>query len=211
MGQAAGIDMFKFCHAHVLEMKKNPEKASGLLRRMLEGEVDGEKLSDFEIAATLGVILIGGSDTFPKVFAATCKRLWENPDQRQACIDDPKLVAEAFVEALRIETPTQFLGRVCTKPFQVRDVTIEEGQGVLFCWAAANRDVHEFDEPDVYDLHRRPKRMLGFGHGTHMCIGHHIAKMEGRLGLQEILKRAPNYEIDAANAKRNRTEFVRDG
>lgn len=208
IGQAAGLEMFKFCHGHVQEMKKNPEKATGLLRTMIEGELDGAKMTDFEMAAALGVILIGGSDTFPKVFAATLKNLSDNPEQRQQCIDDPALVSDAFVEALRRETPTQFLGRICTKSFQVRDVTIEPGQGVLFCWAAANRDEAEFENPEAFDLHRHPKRMLGFGHGTHMCIGHHIAKMEARLGLQEIMRRIPNYEIDLAKARRNRTEFV---
>ena len=80
--------------------------------------------------------------------------------------------------------------------------------GVLFLWASANRDEREFDAPDEYRMTRRPPRMLAFGHGVHMCLGKHVALLEARLALTELMSRIPDYEIDLDRAVRNRTEFV---
>lgn len=208
IGAEAGKEMFFWCLDHTKEMRKNPEKATGALHAMLTTEVGDKKLNDFAVASTLALIMIGGSDTFPKALGSTIRRLWEHPDQRKKVEEDPKLSRSAFLEALRVDTPTQMLGRLCVSETELRGHRIEEGQGVMFMWAAANRDEREFENPDVFDIHRKPLRMLAFGQGSHMCIGHHIAKMEADIALRELLKRAPNYEIDASGARRNRTEFV---
>jgi len=89
-----------------------------------------------------------------------------------------------------------------------RVVTFKPGQKVMLMWASANRDEREFDAPDEYRMERRPPRMLAFGHGTHLCLGKHVALLEARLALTELMKRIPDYEIDIDAAKRNRTEFV---
>jgi cytochrome P450 len=208
LGEKAGKDMFFWCLDLTKEMRKNPEKATGALHTMLTTEVEGELLNDFAVASTLALIMIGGSDTFPKALGSAIHRLWENPGQRKEVAEDPKLARAAFLEALRIDTPTQMLGRTCVEATTIEGNAIEEGQGVMFLWAAANRDAREFANPDTFDIHRRPQRMLAFGQGAHMCIGHHIAKMEAEVAMRELLKRAPNYEIDMTRAQRNRTEFV---
>lgn len=78
----------------------------------------------------------------------------------------------------------------------------------MLLYASGNRDEREFEQPDVFDIRRRPPRMLGFGHGTHACLGIHIAKAEGRIALEELLARSPEYTVDLARAQRHRTEFV---
>lgn len=203
-----GRDMFFWCLEYTQKMRKEPEKATGLLQVLLHQEVDGKPLDDAAIASTLSLVMIGGSDTFPKALGATIHRLWQHPDQRAAVAADPKLTRAAFLEALRLDTPTQMLGRTCVEATEVEGQRIEPGQGVMFLWASANRDEREFAEPDRFDIGRKPLRMLAFGQGAHMCIGHHIAKMEADVALRELLARVPEYEIREDDAQRNRTEFV---
>jgi len=205
---SAGRDMFFWCLEFTREMRADPSKATGVLHTLLTAEIDGEMMDDASIASTLALIMIGGSDTFPKALGAALYRLWQHPEQRAQVATDPKLARAAFLEALRLDTPTQMLGRTCVEACEIHGHRIEPGQGVMFLWAAANRDEREFDDPDRFDIHRRPARMLAFGQGAHMCLGHHVAKMEAEVALRELLARAPEYEIREADARRNRTEFV---
>ena len=85
---------------------------------------------------------------------------------------------------------------------------LQPGHSVMFLYPSANRDEREFEEPDRFDIHRRPARILTFGHGIHACIGQHFAKLEGKLCLQKLLSEAPEYEVQADRLKRIRTEFV---
>lgn len=202
-------DMFFTILERVKELRKDPEKASGVLRVALTSDVDGDRMDDFRLASLCCVILIGGTDTLPKALAATLYRLWQNPDQRRELARDLSLVPDAFLEGLRLDTPTQHLGRTVIKEVEFRGKRLQPGQKCMFMWASANRDEHEFDAPDRYRMKRRPPRMLAFGHGVHMCLGKHVARMEARITLEEVMRRLPEYEIDEANAVRNRTEFVR--
>jgi cytochrome P450 len=82
------------------------------------------------------------------------------------------------------------------------------GQGVMLLYPSANRDEREFTHPDVFDVTRKPPRILSFGAGTHACLGTHVARLEGRITLETLLARMPDYEVDLAGAQRLRTEFV---
>ena len=174
----------------------------------LGSEPDGRRLGDDEIASHMIMLLVGGTDTFPKVFANLALRLFQHPDQRARVAADPELASFAFNEGLRIDMPTQFLGRTLTREVEFHGRRLAPGQLVIFLYASANRDEREFERPDRFDLTRRPPRTLGFGHGTHACLGIHVAKAEGRIGLTELLARAPDYELDLSRASRHRTEFV---
>ncbi len=202
-------DMFFTILDHVKEARKNPEKATGVLRVVMDTDVDGDKMDDFRLASLCCVVLIGGTDTLPKALAATLYRLWQNPDQRRELARDLSLVPDAFLEGLRLDTPTQHLGRTVTKEVEFGDKLLSPGQKCMFMWASANRDETEFDAPDEYRMKRRPQRMLAFGHGVHACLGKHVALLEARIALEEVMRRLPEYEIDEAKAVRNRTEFVR--
>ncbi len=171
-------------------------------------EVGGAQLDDFAIASHLTLLIIGGSETFPKVFANAIRRLHEHRDQRALCIADPNLIPDAFQEVLRYDMPTQFQCRMVVKDLEVHDKLFRAGQPVLLLFPSANRDPREFTDPDVFDIRRRASRILSFGHGTHGCLGIHIAKMEGRVCLEETLKRIPEYEVDLGRAERLVTDFV---
>ena len=208
LGEKAMKDMFFTILDHVKTARKNPEQAQGVMRTLMETDVAGDRMDDFRIASLCSVVLIGGTDTLPKALAATLYRLWRNPDQRRQLAGDLTLVQDAFLEGLRIDTPTQHLGRTVTSEIEFHGNTLKPGQKVMLMWASANRDEREFEAPDEYRMTRRPPRMLGFGHGVHMCLGKHVALLEARLALTELMTRMPEYEIDEGAAERNRTEFV---
>ena len=165
-------------------------------------------LDDAAIASHLSMLIIGGSETFPKVFANCMRWLGEHPDQRAACAKDPALLPDAFIEVLRYDMPTQFLCRTLKKDVALHGHTLKAGQPVLFLYPAAHRDPREFENPDSFDIHRRPPRILSFGHGTHLCLGIHAAKLEGRVLLEETLARIPEYRVEHERAERLVTDFV---
>jgi len=171
-------------------------------------EIGGRKLDEASIASHLSMFIIGGSETFPKVFANDILLLGRHPDQRALCTRDPSLIPNAFLEGLRYLMPTQFLCRVVTKEVEIRGETLRPGQPVLFLYPSANRDEREFANPDVFDIHRSIPRLLSFGQGTHACIGIHVAKMEGKVCLEETLRRVPDYELQMDRSERLVTDFV---
>jgi cytochrome P450 len=169
---------------------------------------DGQRADDHEVASNLQLLLIGGTDTLPKVLASFVLRLAQNPDQRADLAADPSLAPDAFNEAVRIDMPTQNMARKSIDDFEVHGETIPAGKPVLLLYTAANRDEREFPNPDVYDIRRRAPRSLSFSHGTHACIGLHVARKEGECAINELLRRYPRYVIDEAKLERYATEFV---
>ena len=169
---------------------------------------DGHRADDHEVASNLQLLLIGSTDTLPKVLSNLVLRLQSNPDQRRELAADPSLAVDAFNEAVRIDMPTQNMARFLVDDFEVHGQTLEAGKPVLLLYASANRDEREFPDPDAYDMRRRAARSLSFSHGTHACIGLHVARKEGEIAINELLRRFPNYAIDPAQGERYETEFV---
>jgi cytochrome P450 len=165
-------------------------------------------LSDLDIAAYCSLLLIGGTDTFPKAFANTVLRLNEHGEQGAQVRSDPSLIPDAFNESLRYTTPTQMLGRTLVRDVEIHGRAMRAGQKVMFLFPSANRDEREFRDPDVYDLRRRPPRFLAFGCGPHLCLGMHVARLEARMGLEQLFGRVRSFEVDTSRAVRLRTEFV---
>jgi cytochrome P450 len=207
-GLAAMEELFAYLVQLSQARKAEGSQRGDVIDLINEIEIDGNKLDDMAIASHLSMFVIGGAETFPKTFATTIQRLAEHPDQRAQLAAEPGLIPQAYVEALRYDMPTQFLCRVVTQEHQIRDQTLKPGQPVLFIYPSGNRDAEEFENPDVFDIHRNPQRVLSFGAGTHMCIGIHAAKLEGRVLLEETLKRIPEYEIQLDRAERLVTDFV---
>jgi cytochrome P450 len=120
----------------------------------------------------------------------------------------PGLVPDAFMEALRYDMPTQFLGRTLLREVTLHGHTMKRGQVALFLFPSANRDDREFPDPDRFDVKRRAPRILSFGHGTHACLGQHVARLEARLCLAAVLCHMPEYEVETDRLVRLKTEFV---
>lgn len=208
-GMAAMGDMFEYFARLSATARKTGAEEDSVLARLLAWEGEDGKLDDQAIASHLSLFLVGGIDTLPKVFANTLLRLAQNPDQRARVAADPELSLDAFHEALRVDMPTQFMCRKIVKPVEIHGRTLEPGQVLLLLYTAANRDEREFPNPDAFDLDRRPPRHLGFSHGAHACIGLHTARMEARIGLEEILARFPEYVVLEDGIEHYRTEFVK--
>ena len=171
-------------------------------------EINGETPTLETRASHLMLLLTGSTETFPKTFASTLYRLWQHPDQRAEVTANASLIPGAYDEVLRYDMPTQFLCRTTLRDVEFGGVCIPEGRAVLLLYPSGNRDEREFEDPDRFDVHRRPERILTFGHGVHRCLGVHFAKLEGRVLLTELLQAIPQYEVDLATTERLRTEFV---
>jgi hypothetical protein len=190
------------------ERRRHRARGEGLVDRLLaHEEPDGQPLSDENLLSNLMLLVVGGTETLPKVFAGALERLASHPEQRARVASDPALVPDAFWEALRTEMPTQMLGRTVRDELVLHGERLRPGQKVMFLWACANRDEREFPDPHRFDALRRAPRILSFGHGTHRCLGHNVARMEGRVLLEEVLARIPDYEVVAERAVRLRSEF----
>ena len=189
--------------------RRTPPSADGsAIDTLLEIEIDGRKFSDEEAGSHLSMFLIGGAETFPKTFSSAVYLLFQHPDQRAECAKDPSLIPDAYNESLRYDMPTQFLMRTLLSDVELHGVTMREGSPVMFLYPSANRDKREFESPDVFDIKRKPPRILSFGHGIHACIGAHYARMEGKLCLEYLLEHMPEYHVEEDGLQRIKTEFV---
>ncbi len=206
-GLAAFGELDAYFRKLIAERRKKPGPDS-VLQTLLTTEVGGEKLDDAAISSHLAMLIIGGSETFPKTFANIARRLAEHPDQRAECVADPSLLPDAFTEGLRYDMPTQFLCRSVTKEIEFHGKTMKPGQPVLFLYPSGNHDDREFENPEIFDIHRKPARILSFGYGAHSCIGINVARLEAKVCLEELLAVAPDYQLDLDNAERLVTDFV---
>ncbi len=207
-GLASLGELTAYCEEKIRERRRNPVDGPEAINALATFELDGRLFSDTDAASHVSMLVIGGSETFPKVLANALRRLWEHPDQRAALAADPAGIPDAFNEALRFDMPTQFLGRTLTQDVELHGRSMKAGQPVIFLYASANRDDREFEDPDRFDIRRRAPRFLSFGAGNHACLGTHVARMEGKVCLELLLERFPGYELDLDRAERFRTEFV---
>jgi cytochrome P450 len=167
-------------------------------------------LTQDEIVIFLAVVAGAGVETTGRLFGWMGKVLAEHPDQRKELVSDPMLIPGAIEELLRYEPPGPHVARcVATDDVVFCDQTVPAGSALLMMLASANRDERQFDDPDRFDIHRRPGGHLTFGRGAHFCVGAPLARLEGRIALEELLKRFPEWEIDLENTRRSRTSTVR--
>lgn len=206
-GLAAMGEMIAYFLDQIRARRKSAPKQD-ILQTLLEFEQDGKPLDDESVASHLAMLIIGGSETFPKTFASIVQRLWEHPDQRRMCVEDPALIPDAYNEGLRYDMPTQFLMRLVKKPVEFASQPMTEGQAIMFLYHSGNHDEREFPDPDKFDILRRPPRIMSFGYGPHSCLGVNVARLEGRVCIEELLKRHPEYEVDLDDSERLLTEFV---
>jgi cytochrome P450 len=193
-----------------VEERRRKPKGYGVLEKLMDFEFEGRKLPDEELIANIFLFIIGGSETVPKAFAGAVWQLAEHPDQRADVAADPALAHDAFWEAVRTDMPTLMLGATAEADTEICDGTkVRAGQKVIHLWASANRDEREFPDPDRFDIRRRAPRIVSFNPGRHICLGIHVAQLEGRVMLQELLARVPDYAIDEGRAVRLRSEMFR--
>lgn len=158
--------------------------------------VGGKPLTDFEIIDYAMLVIPAGFETTAFSLSYVFRMIAERPDVRQALIDDPSLIPAAIEEVLRYETPVKGLARTVVVDHEVGGVDLHRGDRVMLVWAAANRDPEKFQQPDEFVLQREQNRHFGFGSGVHTCSGIHMARVEMKVAVEEVLKRMPDYRID---------------
>jgi cytochrome P450 len=167
------------------------------------------KLTRNEIMIFINILSGAGNETTNRLIGWTAKTLAEHPDQRRQIYEDRSLVPQAIEEVLRFETPGHVAGRYSVRDSEFHGVTIPAGSTVLANIGAANRDESRFVDGDSFDIHRERVSHLTFGVGFHNCLGNALARVEGRIALDEVLKRFPEWHIDVDNARLSSSSAVR--
>ena len=189
--------------------------ADDLMTELLQAEfedIDGNRrrMTREEVLNYVNLLAAAGNETTTRLIGWTGKVLAEHPDQLKQLSEDYGLIPNAIEELLRYESPSPVQARLVTHDVEHYEQTVPEGSVMLLLTAAANRDDRRFDNGDSFDIHRKIVRHLAFGYGVHLCIGASLARLEGRVALDEVLKRFPNgWNVDYDNAVQARTSTVR--
>jgi cytochrome P450 family 142 subfamily A polypeptide 1 len=152
---------------------------------------DHMSLANDELIMMCVILLVAGNETTRNGISGGMQLLIENPGERQKLIDDPGLIPAAVEEMVRLTSPVHAFSRTLTRDFELRGRPIREGQRVLLLYPSANRDAEVFAEPDSFRVERNPSH-VGFGVGTHYCLGANLARMEMRVAFSELLRRLPD-------------------
>jgi cytochrome P450 len=190
-----------------LVARKRREPADDMLTRLTQVEVeraDGSMtaLDDEEIAGFISLLGGAGAETVTKLVGNAVVLFARHPDQWRKVRDDPAMIPGAVEEILRYWPPSQYQGRFSLLDSELHGVTLPAGYPVLLLTGAATRDPRAFDRADDFDVERRPSVAIGFGHGTHACLGAALARMESRIAIEEMARRWGDWEIDEAGLRR---------
>ena len=191
---------------------KNPSDdiMTEILRAEFE-DLNGERrrLHRDEVLGFVNLIAAAGNETTTRLIGWAGKVLAENPDQRRELVQNPTLVTRAIEELLRYESPSPVQARYVTEDVEHYDQVVKQGSVMLLLTASANRDERRFEQADKFNIHRQIGQHVAFGYGVHFCLGAALARLEGRVALEEVLKRFPEWEVDWDHAVQAHTSTVR--
>lgn len=206
-GERAVSEFLGYLRRLVADRRARPGDADrDVLTRLIEGEANGERLSEIELLQNCIFILNAGHETTTNLIGNGLELLLRFPTERQRLIDDPSLIKTAVEEFLRFESSNQLGNRRVVQDTELDGVTIPEGALITLCIGAANRDPDVFAQPERLDIGRSPNRHLAFASGAHACVGLTLARLEGRIAISRFLARFPNF---AANGPAHRARRVR--
>ena len=179
-------------------------KDRGILERSLGDRVDERMglddehaaLANDELVMMLVLLMVAGNETTRNALSGGMELLIDHPAERQKLIDDPSLIPAACEEIVRLVSPVHSFARTVVEDTELHGVPLAAGDKVLMLYPSANRDARHFENPDTFDITRNPQH-LGFGIGTHFCLGANLARMELRVAFSELLRRLPDMEYAA--------------
>jgi cytochrome P450 len=196
------MDVAQHCAARLGELVaehvelRRREPRDDVISALCEARLpSGESLSDDEITTFLRVFLNAGSETTTSALGSLFVHLLQNPDQLELVRRDPANVPRAVEEALRLEPSLGVTWRVCSEDTELGGVAIPDGSPICVGLAAANRDPQHFTDPDRFDIMRSQDPHVTFGHGPHVCLGQHVARMEMATALATFLARLPKLRL----------------
>jgi cholest-4-en-3-one 26-monooxygenase len=204
MGAAA--EMFAYANDLATEKRANP--GDDIVSTLLNAEVEGERLTDVEFDVFFELLAVAGNETTRNLISHGMLALIENPDQRQALVDDPSLLPGAVDEMLRYASPVMYMRRTAQEDVTLRGETIHRGDKVALWYIAANHDPAVFEDPHRFDIRRSPNEYLAFGGGgPHFCLGSHLAKLEITLLFEAVIAGLPPVELTGP-VERLRSNFI---
>ena len=183
----------------------NPER--DVLTRLIQGEDNGERLSEKELLHNCIFLLNAGHETTTNLIGNGLVALLAHQAQKQRLIEHPDLIKSAVEEILRFESSNQLGNRITTAQVELGGVTLAPGTLVTLCIGAANRDPQQFPDPESFDIGRTPNRHLAFGTGAHQCAGMALARLEGAIAISRFLARLSRYALQGAPVRGGRARF----
>ena len=191
---------------------KNP--SDDVMTELINAEFEDENgvtrtLTRDEILMYVTVLAGAGNETTGRLIGWMASTLARHPDQRADVAADLSLAAGAVEEVLRFEPPGPFNARYVTRDVELHGQTVPAGSAMLTLLGAANRDPRRYSDPDRFDIHRKKSMHLTFILGPHYCLGSALARLEGRVALEEIVRRWPSWEVDWDGARLQQTSSVR--
>lgn len=193
-GLAASKALAEYFAPILAERRRDPQ--DDLISELAAAELDGERLSDEEIFCFLRLLLPAGVETTYRSTGNLLFGLLSNPDQLDAVRNDRELIPQAIDEAVRWEPPLLIITRTATRDTELSGVPIPAGSAVMPMLGAANREVDRNPDPDRFDIFRTKRQHISFGHGVHICLGMHLARMEMRVALNTLFDRLPDLRLD---------------
>lgn len=204
----ASMDLLVYYADMVKQRRKQP--TDDLTSALVEAQIDGDRLGDDEIMAFLFLMVVAGNETTTKLLGNAIYWAGMNPDQRDRVLADHSLIPPWVEETLRYDTSSQILARLVAADIEFYGTTLHEGDTLLLVPGSAHRDERVFDNPDEFRIDREiGSKLLSFGSGAHFCLGAHLARMEARVALNELLENIRDFEVDATNAVRVHSSSVR--
>ncbi len=208
----AQIELHGYLTALLAERAAHP--IDDMLTDLVESEITDDqgvtrRLTREESATFANLLISAGTETVARLLGWAAVTLDANPDQRAELAADPSLIPNAVEELLRYEAPSPVQGRWTTAESQLPVGTIPAGSKVLLLTGSAGRDERKYPDADRFDIHRRFDHHVSFGYGIHFCIGAALARLEGRVALEETLARFPTWTVDHERAERLHTSTVR--
>jgi len=189
-------NMCSYFRSAMQEQRVNPR--DGLVSAMMAANVDGAKLTEDEIIANLIVTMVGGQETTTNLIGNGMLTLLRNPEVMERLRADASLIPSAVEELLRYESPSQHTARLAPDDVEMGGRHIRKRQAVIAVMGAANRDPERFPEPDRLDIDRKDNRHVAFGWAAHFCFGAALARMEGQIAFETILRRLPGLTLDTS-------------
>lgn len=189
--------------------RRRQEPGDDLISALIAAEVDGEGLAAEEVLGFCFLLVIAGNETTTKMLGNAAFLLHRHPEQRALLVREPARLADAVEEVLRFDTSTHMLARVLTRDVERHGQHLKQGERVLVLIGSGNRDERVFEHADEFDITRPLQQNLSFGFGTHVCLGAALARLEGRIALEALLARLPEFRIDEGGLERVHSPNVR--
>lgn len=207
IAQNSIVELSAYFKERVNELRLHPRE--NLLSALAQAEEQGDRLTENELFANCALLMIAGHETTTNLIGNGILALLHNPDQHEALAANPDLIVSAVEELLRYDSPVQKMARIALADIDVDGKQIKQGDLVCFCFGAANRDPEQFPAPRQLDIARKPNRHLAFGHGLHYCVGAALARLEGQIVFNTVLRRLPRLRLETENLEWHRNFTLR--